>query len=219
MKLAIMQPYLFPYIGYFQLINVADKFVVYDDITFIKQGWINRNCILLNGVKHLVTIPVKSISSHTLISDTIVSNKPDNWEHKLSNTIRQAYNKAPFFSEVFPLIESVLLPAKGKVISDVIRMSIHFIMGYVGINTIIVESSSIYQNHALKNQERVIDICKKEKANTYINAIGGSDLYSAEQFMKKNITLQFLKSNSTPYQQFTEPFVPSLSIIEAKGSF
>ena len=149
-----MQPYLFPYNGYFQLINAVDKFVIYNDIAFIKQGWINRNYILLNGSKHLFTIPVKSISSYTFISETIVSDKPHNWDYKLLNTFKQGYRKAPFYNEVFPLIENVIIDAKDKIISDKIRKSIELIIKYLDINTIIVESSAINQNKKLKKSGR-----------------------------------------------------------------
>jgi len=214
MKLAIMQPYIFPYIGYFQLINAADKFVFYDDVTFIKQGWINRNNILLNGKKYLFTIPVKNISSFAAINETYVSDKPFSWGKKLLSTFTQAYNKAPFFNEVFPLIEKVMSGSSNQSISSVAKDSIISVMQYLNMQTEIVESSSIYNNSELKSEERIIDICQKENADTYINAPGGMALYQAKHFEVIKTILSFLEVVLERYHQFENEFVPGLSIID-----
>src|SRR5690242_20202094 len=206
MKLAIMQPYFFPYLGYFQLINAVDKFVIYDDITFIKQGWINRNYILLNGAKHLFTIPLKNVSSNTLIHETKVAPKPFKWQHKLLQTFQHAYQKAPFFKDVFPVIEKIIIGSVNKNISDVATQSIHAVMDYLSIPKIVVNSSSKYQNANLKNTERIIDICKKEAADIYINAIGGTELYDRNQFVENDIVLQFIQPELKPYPQFDYEF-------------
>ena len=209
-----MQPYLFPYLGYFQLINAADKFVVYDDVAFIKQGWINRNNLLINGAKHSFTIPVKNISSNNYINKTIISSRPFNWEYKLLQTVIQAYKKAPFFMEIFPMIESVIKDSTSKTIGCVARESIVTVMNYLKVDTKVVQSSEKYENDHLKKEERVIDICIKENASHYLNAIGGLELYSKEGFLAKNIQLHFIKPGSVVYQQFQNEFVPGLSIID-----
>ena len=209
-----MQPYLFPYLGYFQLIKAADKFVVYDDISFIKQGWINRNYILLNGAKHLITIPVQNISSNMHINQTMVSAMPFKWEQKLLNTIIQAYKKAPHFKEVFPMIETVITDSAGKSIAAMAAESMTSVMKYLSVKTELIESSSGYKNDHLKKEERVIDICKRENASQYINAIGGRDLYSKENFLAKNIKLNFIKHRPFVYQQFLHEFITGLSIID-----
>ena len=188
-----MQPYLFPYLGYFQLISAVDKFVVYDDVTFIKQGWVNRNYILLNGAKYLFTFPVKSISSNVLISETIVSKTPFNWQYKLLQTINQAYKKAPFFEDVFPIVELIILESTDKSIANIATESIEAVMKYLSIQTDVQVSSSIYENDHLKRVDRVIDICTKENAITYVNAIGGQELYKQEAFSKSAMNLCFLK--------------------------
>jgi hypothetical protein len=214
MKLAIMQPYLFPYLGYFQLINAVDKFVIYDDIAFIKQGWINRNYILLNGTKHLFTIPLQNISSNTLINETRISTKPYNWQHKLLQTVTQSYKKAPFFKEVFPMIEKVISGSTGNPIAVVVRESINSVIHYLEIKTVIIPSSAIYRNDHLKNATRVIDICQKESASVYINAPGGFDLYNKEDFSSQGLQLNFIKPVLHSYKQFQNNFISSLSIID-----
>lgn len=209
-----MQPYIFPYLGYFQLISAVDKFVVYDDVTFIKQGWVNRNYILLNGAKYLFTFPVKSISSNVLISETIVSKTPFNWQYKLLQTINQAYKKAPFFEDVFPIVELIILESTDKSIANIATESIEAVMKYLSIQTDVQVSSSIYENDHLKRVDRVIDICTKENAITYVNAIGGQELYKKEAFFKPAMNLCFLKSILPTYQQFDNEFINGLSIID-----
>jgi hypothetical protein len=209
-----MQPYLFPYLGYFQLISAVDKFIIYDDVTFIKQGWVNRNYILLNGTKYLFTVPLKRISSNTLINETIVSKTPFNWQHKLLQTINQAYKNAPFFKDVFPMVELIILQSTDKSIAHVGVESIEAVMKYLSIQTNMKVSSSIYENEHLKSVDRVIDICTKENAATYINSIGGQELYKQEAFSQQRMNLYFLKSVFPTYKQFEKEFINGLSIID-----
>src|SRR6266498_1735594 len=105
-----MQPYLFPYLGYFQLIHAVDRFVVYDDVAFIKQGWVNRNRILINGQPSYVTVPLKQASSFRQIRDIEIDDSPQNreWPSRFLKSVDNAYRRAPQFTHVFPLIESVV---------------------------------------------------------------------------------------------------------------
>ncbi len=212
MKIAIMQPYIFPYIGYFQLIKAVDKFIVYDDVSFINKGWINRNKILINGKENTFTIPLIEASQNKLINSISIQNK-DLWAKKLLKTIEQSYKKAPFFNEIFPIIEAVLLSEK-KQINELIVLHLHLLCKYLEINTEIVASSSIYNNQTLKAQDRILDICLQEKCTHYLNPIGGLELYDKDFFFKKNIQLQFIKTNTIHYQQFKGDFVPYLSILD-----
>ena len=139
MTIAIMQPYLFPYIGYFQLLHAVDRFVAYDDVTFIKQGWINRNNILLNGAPHLFTVPLANASSNALISDTEISQRVA-WQPKLLKTLQQAYRKAPAFAQVYPLIENVISGEQANM-SKLAVNALKIISGYLGLTTEIIESS------------------------------------------------------------------------------
>ncbi|MBC7525086.1 MAG: WbqC family protein [Flavobacterium sp.] len=212
MILAIMQPYLFPYIGYYQLINAVDKFVVYDDVAFIKQGWINRNNMLLNKKKHLFFAPVKSISSFKKISETEIDYKFD-WTKKTLLTFEQSYKKAPFHKEVMPILESVFL-SKKETISELAFESLFQVSNYLELKTGFQKTSSIYNNQELKGEDRVIDICLKEKTKQYINPIGGQELYQKENFSKKGITLNFIKTHPITYKQYNDDFVPWLSIVD-----
>ncbi len=214
MTLAIMQPYLFPYIGYYQLIHAADKFVFYDDVNFIKQGWINRNRILQSGEPNYFTLPVKNSSSFNKICDTQIDEKSFGlWRKKFFKTLEFNYSKAPHYKDVIELIQNCI-SAEANLIKDVARKSVVDIAAYLNIKTEIVESSSVYVNSNFSAQQRVIDICKTEKATTYINVSGGISLYSFDDFLKESIQLNFIKTNTITYYQFDETFHSSLSIID-----
>lgn len=212
MKLAIMQPYIFPYIGYFQLINTVDKFVLYDDVNFINRGWINRNRILVNGKDSLFTIPLKEASQNKLINE-IEINWDAAWKSKFLKTLEQSYKKAPYYQSVLPLIEQTLAVDSAP-ISIVIENNLKVICNYLAIKTEIVSTSAIYQNTHLKAQERIVDICLQEKATHYINPIGGLELYDKSVFLEKNIKMDFIKSESVVYPQFKNEFVPWLSMMD-----
>jgi hypothetical protein len=209
MKLAIMQPYFFPYIGYFQLINAADLFVIYDDVNYIKQGWINRNYILANGKKQLVTLQLKGASSFKLINQIKVGENRD----RLKKTIYQSYTKAPYFNKVFPVIERCLNSIDHNLATYVTKI-VQNITDFLDIQTKLVLSSHIEKNTKLKGQERVLDICTSIKADEYINAIGGQELYSKNEFNNYNIKLYFIKTKDITYKQFNNEFIPNLSIID-----
>ena len=211
-KIAIMQPYFFPYIGYWQLINAADVFVIYDDVNYIKNGWINRNNILLSGSKHLITLPLDCASSFKLIKDTKIT---DNLrvKEKLLKTITAAYAKAPYYEKIFPIIKNTVLYEDNN-ICNAIFYSVNAIIGYLNIKTKIVLSSYLQKNNDLKAQDKVIHITKLLNGNDYINAIGGQDLYDKNEFRDNGIELYFLKTNPVNYRQFGNDFIPNLSIID-----
>lgn len=212
MKVAIMQPYFFPYIGYFQLINAVDKFIIYDDVNYINKGWINRNNILVNGKSNLFTLPLKEASQNKKINE-IVLIEDTKWKLKFLQTISQNYKKAKNFESVFPLIEKSI-NSEEKNISKYNTIQIKTICEYLNITTEIISSSTIYNNRHLKASERILDICLKEKAKIYINPSGGTNLYSVEYFMTKGIDLVFLKSKSIIYKQLSNDFIPWLSVID-----
>ena len=207
-----MQPYIFPYIGYFQLINAVDKFVIYDDVNFINKGWINRNRILNNGKDSLFSIPLKEASQNKLINEIDV-NWDSAWKSKFMKTIEQCYKKAPFYQETLLIIQQTL-QIDDEPISRIIENNLRPICAYLDIKTEIVSSSAIYQNTHLKAQERILGICLQEKATQYINPIGGLELYDKRFFEAKNITLNFIKSKPIEYPQFKNEFVPWLSMID-----
>ena len=209
-----MQPYVFPYIGYFQMISAVDKFVFYDDVNFIKQGWVNRNRILSNGRDLLFSIPLEKVSSFTLIKDTRISKASyASWRNKFERTLFQNYRKSENFEQVSALIKSILEKDFNK-ISELAIYSVITISRYLGLKAEFIVSSEKYVNHELERTERLLDICKQENGRAYINAIGGVELYSKDEFKKHGIELSFIKSLPVEYKQFKNDFVPWLSIID-----
>ena len=206
-----MQPYFLPYIGYWQLIGAVDAFVVYDNIKYTKKGWINRNRFLFNGKERLFSLPLKKDSDFLDINQRALAESFD--REDLINRFREAYRKAPEFSVVMPVIEQIIrFPSDN--LFEYIFHSIQKICGYLDISTPLVISSTIDCDHSLKGAERVQAICKALGADTYINPIGGTELYSKEDFKDKGLSLYFLKSLAFEYEQFNSEFVPWLSIID-----
>jgi hypothetical protein len=213
MRLAVMQPYFFPYIGYFQLINEADEFVIYDNIEFTKKGWINRNRILVNGKDAYITLPLRKDSDYLDVRGRYLA---DTWtaeRSKMLNRIRESYRRAPQYNRVYPVIENAIL-FEDRNLFNFILHSLCQINGYLGISTSVVISSTIEMNHELKAGEKVIELCKARGADSYLNPIGGIELYSRETFKNAGIGLQFLKSDYHSYKQFNNEFIPWLSIID-----
>lgn len=211
MKLAIMQPYFFPYVGYFQLIAAADVFILYDNIKYTKKGWINRNRMLLNGADTIFSLPLKKASDSL---DVIERHLADDFcPDKLLAQFKGAYSRAPFFSEIFPLLETILLSGERSLFAYIHR-SIVEICRYIDIKTEIRVSSAIGIDHDLKGQDKVLALCQSVSTDIYINASGGMGLYSVNAFKGQGIELKFIKSKPLEYAQFGNPFVPWLSIID-----
>jgi hypothetical protein len=212
MRIAVMQPYLFPYIGYWQLMAAVDKFVVLDDVNYIKKGWINRNNILVNGAPQLFTVPLKEVSQNKLIKDISLSDD-SSWKTKFLRTIETSYKRAPHFNDAFSVIETTVNSSESNS-SAFIYNSFKIVLDYLEVNKSFEPSSAIYNNRHLKGEDKILDICRLEKATHYINPIGGTELYSREKFTGMNIKLNFIKSLPVIYRQFSEEFHPNLSMID-----
>ena len=214
MKLAIMQPYVFPYIGYFQLIAIVDQFVIHDDVQWIKGGWINRNRILVNGQSHYITFPIQKGASTLNINEREFSADIDSCKKKILLQIEGAYRKAPYFTSVFSLI-SRCLACEEKIVSRFATNSLRECCNYLDITTPFVMSSELDKSNELTAEARVLDINKVMGASHYINPIGGMELYNQTRFSEKGLILNFIKSRDIVYKQFQgDNCVPFLSIID-----
>jgi len=209
MTIAIMQPYFFPYIGYWQLINSVDKFVVMEDLNFIKQGYINRNAILINGEAHRINLGLIGASQNKLINKIEIASHPET----MLKTIARTYKHSPYFNDVYPLIRSILEFQETNLARFVIN-SIEKISDFLELDTEIIHSCDLKIDHQLKAQSLVLDICEKFHTTHYINAIGGQKLYSKDTFKEHGILLSFIKTEVIKYKQFNNEFVPNLSIID-----
>ena len=191
--------------------NAVDKYVIYDNIEYTKKGWINRNRFLQNGNDTYFTIPLKKDSDYLNVNERYISENFD--RKKLLNQIKAAYQKAPFFSDVFPIFKEII-NFESKNLFDFLYNSILCIRNILSIKSELIISSSLKIDHSLKGQNKVLSICKILNANQYYNAIGGTDLYSYEDFHSRGIELKFLKTKEIKYQQFKNEFQPNLSIID-----
>ncbi|MBW8190817.1 WbqC family protein [Neiella marina] len=214
MKIAIMQPYIFPYIGYYQLMESVDKFIIYDDINYINKGWIDRNRVLIHGKPQLFKLPLSKKSQNKTIAEHELAVSYIGWAYKLLKTLRQNYAKSPNYSIAMPLITDILT-FKTTSLSQLLRYSLEQIAALLEIKCLVTTSSTaVYGNNDKSGEARIIDICQQEGANQYINLSGGKHLYDKNNFRKKGIQLSFLDSQQRPYQQNAAEFVPSLSMID-----
>jgi len=209
--IAIMQPYFFPYIGYWQLISLSKIFVLYNDVNYIKKGWINRNYVLINGDKCLFNIPVINASQNRLICNHQIVQEVS-WKKKLLRKIELSYSKAPYFSRTMPLVEQVVCNNETN-LAEYIFYSIETISKFLSLDCKFVRSES-FGNENLSGYERILDICRKSGEYRYTNPIGGRHLYSGDKFISEGVEIQFLEAKDISYRQFSGAFVPNLSILD-----
>lgn len=214
MKIGIMQPYIFPYLGYFQLIKAVDVFVFYDDVNFIKRGWINRNKLLVNGEEYMFTIALSKASQNKLINEVLLLNKVET-KNQLLKTLKHNYKKAPYFDSVYFLVDEILSKETNKTIADLAINSVVGVSEYLGLNKTFEKSSiSCNDTKGQDKADRLINITKDRGGDFYINPIGGLELYNKDYFLKQGVALKFIKNELTSYKQFENQHVKGLSIID-----
>jgi hypothetical protein len=211
MKLAIMQPYFLPYIGYFQLIGAVDTFIVYDNIKYTKKGWINRNRYLRDGTDEMFSLALRKDPDSLPISERALTSEFS--RDKLLNKFRAAYARAPQFAPTMAVLEDIVHCAESNLF-DYLHNSIVKVCKHLELKTQILVSSEINIDHSLKGQEKVLALCQTMGARTYVNAIGGTELYARADFASLGVDLKFIQSKPFEYAQFDAPFVPWLSIVD-----
>ena len=209
MTLGIMQPYFMPYIGYWQLMAAVDMYVVYDDVNYIKGGWVSRNNILLNGQKHMFTITLNGASPNKLFNEITIK---DDFK-KFSRLIESAYRKAPYYAEVTSLLDKIY-NYEDKSLGAFMLNSFQVVLDYLELDTKLILSSTIAKDNTLRGKDKVKHICHLLGADTYYNAIGGQELYDKNDFKADGIDLHFVKTELSPYPQLKNEFVPGLSMID-----
>ncbi len=209
MILGIMQPYFMPYIGYWQLMAAVDKYVVYDDVNYIKGGWVSRNNILMNGQAHLFTITLNGASPNKHFNEIEVR---DDFK-KFRNMLQSCYSKAPYYKEIMPILEQIFV-YENRNLGVFLYHSYQVILDYLRIDTELILSSTIEKDNSLRAEHKVKHICHLLEADTYYNTIAGRELYDADDFAQDGITLKFLQPKASPYIQYKNEFVPNLSIID-----
>lgn len=211
MKLGIMQPYFLPYIGYFQLLASVDKFIIYDNIKYTKKGWINRNRMLQNGSDVIFSLPLKKDSDSLDVVERELAGDFD--RTKLLNQFRCAYRSAPQFELTYQVLERIVRHDDANLFRYIYH-SIVQLTEHLDIKMEIRISSEIAIDHELKGQDKVLALCKAAGADTYINTIGGIELYSKADFRVQGLDLKFIKTRPFEYAQFGGTFVPWLSIVD-----
>jgi hypothetical protein len=213
MYVSVMQPYFFPYVGYYQLLDAADQLVFLDDVNYINRGWINRNHILVDGAAYLFTVPLAGASQNRLISEIEIA--PDGrWKAKFLKLIRHAYAGAPMFDEAYGCIEALLTRGPTR-ISALAAGSIRAVTERLNMQTKLIFSSELEYDRSLKGQHKILAICRELGAQTYVNPIGGTGLYDPEAFHDKGLDLRFVKTNGIVYRQWeADTFVANLSMID-----
>ncbi len=213
MRLAIMQPYFLPYIGYFQLMTAVDKFILLDDVNFINRGWINRNRIAVSGEPHWLTLPLVKASQNRLINEIEIVDD-ETWKTKTMRMLETSYAGAPFAREILPIFSKLLTEAKGR-LSPFLYHSLSELADYIGIEVKIEPTSAMYPKGGQSGAARILDICRKEGATAYLNLSGGRELYNLEMFAAHDIELLFLDPNLTALSlRHGGREGPSLSILD-----
>ena len=207
---------MFPYIGYFQLIEKCATFVFYDDVAFIKKGWINKNKIRNGITASNFVAPLQSPSQNKKINETYLAGD-EKWILKLQKSLEMNYSKSKNYKEIKELVLDIASSQSGKnrTIADLAIASIESTLHYLNLNINCKRSSEL--ERTFKEEERsnrLVKITKSQGYNSYINSIGGKDLYSKTEFKKKGIDLLFLKPEIKEYSQGKKEFLPGLSIID-----
>jgi len=214
MPIAVMQPYIFPYLGYYQLVASVNRFVFFNDVNFIKKGWIHRNTIAVQQKPYRFTVPLQQVSQNKTIQDTQLHPvEYPRWRKKFLTTLNQAYKESPFFSEAYALVSNIL-SAEVDSIADLAANSVVTVSEYLGLNTQFAYSSNLPYDRNGNGQDKILSICRLQQASAYVNPIGGKELYQPEAFRQNNVQLRFLQSADTTYSQSNLDFIPNLSIID-----
>jgi hypothetical protein len=233
-RLAVMQAYFFPYIGYFQLIHAVDRLILYPHVHYIKRGWMNRNRILIkNSGPQYIHVPLSKKTVKGNIDQVRIDGEDGFWKRKLLKIIRFNYSGSDYYDEIYPFLENAISPE----IPSLHGFNVHLIKqiaGHLGLKAEISDGlnrtdeveqrlnsgskqmvcGSFLEGEPDRKTRRVIEICLLENAGTYINPIGGLELYKRDVFSMNGIRLFFLKKGEMSYRQFDNDFYPDLSIID-----
>lgn len=214
MKVGIMQPYFLPYLGYWQLMNAVDRYIILDDVSFIRRGWIHRNRIQNHGEVQWLTIPITGASQNRTICELNLARSERVW-HKLRRSVQLAYCHAPQYALGKAVFDRIL-DFRDDNLSQFLTNSIYESAFYLAIDTEIVRASDLEYDRSLRGSERILELCARMGADSYYNAIGGQELYDADLFAARGIDLRFLRmKDDLVYPQGKHGFCPRLSVLDA----
>lgn len=216
MKLGIMQPYFFPYIGYFSLIKYVDKFILFDTPQYISHGWINRNRILnQNGEAKYITVPIQKASQNTKILDVKIDNTKK-WKESILGSLTVYKRKAPYYEVIEKLVKKILT-SSGNNMTELNYTALIETCYYLGIKTPI----EIYSGMNVELREEIkapdewaLNITKELGYKVYVNLPGGQSFFDKRKYEKENIRLEFIENSLPVYIQRIGHFEKGLSIID-----
>ncbi|MFX0202819.1 MAG: WbqC family protein [Candidatus Hodarchaeota archaeon] len=215
MKLALMQPYFFPYLGYFDIIKCVDKWIVFDTVQYIRRGWIHRNRILhaKEGWQYIV-VPVKQHAHKNVIKDIMIANE-QNWKRRIIGKLQHYNKKAPYFHQTIAFVEDCLAIQENSIsrlnvsILDKVcaRLGIHF--DYSFFSEMDLELGPVEEpgDWGLRVSELM-------GAGEYVNPSGGTRLFNEQKFRDNNIRLTIRNLPPFEYPCIGYEFIPNLSIID-----
>ncbi|PCF96490.1 WbqC family protein [Vreelandella nigrificans] len=212
-KIAIMQPYFFPYLGYFQLIAASDFFIFLDDVQYIKRGWINKNKINTKHGEVFFTIPIKKASLENKINETLCTDLLI-WKKKFFKTLEINYSSKKHDMNFLYFLKENLIPQTQiePTISDISIHSIELVLRYLDIEFNYEKSSNIDKDSEKKGTERIISIVKKNQGTKYINLPGGKDIYKKSLFKHNGLGLNFIDPSAAKTTTSNE--IKNASIID-----
>jgi len=209
MKIAIHQANYFPYAGFFHKINQADIFVIQDDVKFVNRS--NRNKIISSSGYTWINVPIKKGHQSLPIMDVKINNEIS-WRKINYKKICAGYNKAKFFHLYKDYFEN-LYNKEWKNIFDLNFETIKQVLSWLEIKVKIVIESELGVSG--QSTERLVNVCKKLGADTYISGIGGKRYLDEKLFEKNKIILKYQNYNPIRYlQHMSKSFIPNLSIID-----
>jgi WbqC-like protein family len=211
-KIAILQSNYIPWKGYFDIINSVDEFVIYDDVQYTKGDWRNRNIIATRQGLKWLTIPVKTKGRLQLnINEIRVSDK--NWKNKHWKTLQQNYGKAPYFSIYKELFADLYFQCSEDFLSNINYKFITAINNILGISTPL--KWSIEYNACGNPSERLIDICKKAGASTYLSGLSAKAYLDTSLFTKEGVCVEWVDYKGYPeYTQLHAPFEHGVTVLD-----
>lgn len=207
--IAITQPYFLPYYNYWKMLNLSDVVVILNNVNFKKKGFIHRNNFLVNGSKKLISLKISNSSQNKKIRDLKLLPDKD-----FKQTLLHNYKSSKNFKKFEPYLDAIF--SYPNMYLDVFLInSIKVICSFLKINKKIILETDIKETEKYKGEEKIIFICKYFKIKNYLNLPGGKNIYNSENFIKNNLSLNFLDESNYYYSQKNKNFVKNLSIIDA----
>jgi hypothetical protein len=207
-----MQPTFIPWIGYMAMIDTVDEFVFLDSVQFAKRTWQQRNKIKTSNGEHWISIPVKT---KDCFSQNIKDAKIVDANKSLSTilkTIKQSYAKAPYFQNVFEILEKSFVGHEESICTLNINIISNF-ANYLQMDTLFSRSSKLKSKGV--RAELLSEICLEKGYTTYLSATGSREyIEESDAFQRKSIEVIYHEFEHPVYDQLHSSFVPYLGFID-----